>query len=62
MKKISKYVMPSIVVLILILDFLALDDITTGNQPNYWGEWDFLIASIFAFGLISYSKLGKSAK
>jgi hypothetical protein len=50
------------VFLVLLLDFAALDDITTGNQPSNWVEWDFLIASVFVFGLITYSKLVKSNK
>ena len=50
------------VFLVMLLDFAALDDITTGNEPNYWGEWDILFASAFFFGLIIYSRLDKSTK
>jgi hypothetical protein len=46
-----------LVVIILLLDFAALDDITTGNQPSNWEEWDFFLFSAVAFSLIAYSKL-----
>ncbi len=54
MKKASKYVPPTIIVLVLVLDFLALDDITTGNEPNYQGEWDFLLFSLIFFAIMIY--------
>ncbi len=50
------------ILLVLLLDLAALDDITTGNEPNYWGEWDVLIASVFVFGLMAYSRLGKPTR
>lgn len=30
-----------LIVIILLLDFAALDDITTGNEPTYLGEYLF---------------------
>ena len=43
MKKKAVYL---IVIAILLLDFAALDDITTGNEPNYIGEAWVLAISI----------------
>lgn len=37
---------------ILILDWLALDDITTGNQPTFFWEYAMLGASIVLLPLI----------
>ena len=34
------------VFVILALDWLALDDITTGHQPNFYAEWTFLLLSL----------------
>lgn len=61
-KKLVKNPLFYFVFLVMLLDFAALDDITTGNEPNYWGEWDILFASVFLFGLIAYSRLVKSEK
>ncbi|MFH1186889.1 MAG: hypothetical protein V1697_01800 [Candidatus Levyibacteriota bacterium] len=44
------------ILVIFILDWVALDDITTGNQPNFSGEYLFLALStpvlIFAIYLL----------
>lgn len=37
------------IVIILFLDWAALDDITTGNEPDYWGEYAILIGSVIIF-------------
>ncbi|MFC1501134.1 hypothetical protein ACFL58_01635 [Elusimicrobiota bacterium] len=56
----KKYLLWASLVIILILDWLALDDITTRNEPNYAGEWGILAASIviipFLVFLISKKK------
>ncbi|EKD95842.1 MAG: hypothetical protein ACD_24C00305G0001 [uncultured bacterium] len=38
-----------IVLILVILDFAALDDITTGNEPNYTLEFVILALSVFAY-------------
>ena len=35
--------------ILAILDFAALDDITTGNEPNYTLEFVILALSVFAY-------------
>ena len=35
-----------LILIVLVLDFTALDDITTGNEPDYFGEYVTLIISI----------------
>jgi len=32
-----------------MLDWAALDDITTGNEPNYFGEYGILLVSAAIF-------------
>lgn len=50
MKKIKKN-WPLIVTAgaLFLLDFAALDDITTGNEPNFYLEYAILIISVFVF-------------
>jgi len=38
--------------ILAILDFAALDDITTGNEPNYNVEYMILTISVFAYILM----------
>lgn len=56
MKKISLIFFAAI----LVLDFLALDDTTTGNEPNFFFEYATLIVSVplvfFLFSLIFKNK------
>lgn len=49
LKKIAK---TAAVLVLLALDWVALDDITTGNEPDYNGEYMMLAASILIFGLL----------
>ena len=35
----NKWMIRLIIVGLLLLDWAALDDITTGNEPNYIGEY-----------------------
>ncbi len=37
------------IIALLLLDWAALDDITTGNEPNYQGEYAILIGSVIIF-------------
>lgn len=51
MKKAGKIFL---ILILLLLDFAALDDITTGNEPTYLGEYLFLGFSVLVFGLLAY--------
>jgi len=42
----KKFTITLIIILILLLDFAALDDITTGNELNYTGEFLTLVFSL----------------
>ncbi|RJQ24453.1 hypothetical protein C4577_07780 [Candidatus Parcubacteria bacterium] len=48
--------------LVLLLDFAALDDITTGNEPSFTLEYSILIASIPILVFITYQLLHKKSK
>ena len=41
-----------VILTILLLDFAALDDITTGNEPNFYGEYLIIFASFVFFGYL----------
>ena len=43
-----------IAVIVLVLDWLALDDITTGNESNLFGEYAILAASVPALLFVGY--------
>jgi len=53
----KKWLVKLLVVGLLVLDFLALDDITTGNEPNYVGEWSILVVSVVVFGVLIWSRI-----
>lgn len=61
MKNIKITPLTLIVLLTLLLDFAALNDITTGTEPFKWEEWDFLLLSLIFFGLLIYSRSNKKA-
>ncbi|HLB61093.1 MAG TPA: hypothetical protein VJL83_05815 [Patescibacteria group bacterium] len=46
---------------LVLLDLAALDDITTGNEPDMTGEYAILIFSTFVFGILS-SRLVRKRK
>lgn len=53
----KKGLIKAIVIGLLVLDWLALDDITTGNEPNYYGEYGILLFSLVVFlGLIWWKR------
>lgn len=62
----KKAVVGLLIVIILLLDYAALDDITTGSEPDYIGEYLFLGSSVIVLGLIGYMyrvvKAGKDIK
>lgn len=41
----------------ILLDWAALDDITTGNEPNYWGEYAILLVSAAIFAYLLWRKI-----
>lgn len=45
------------IILLLMLDWAALDDITTGNEPDYFKEYAILFFSVAVFIFI-FSKRG----
>jgi hypothetical protein len=52
------------ILILLILDWAALDDITTGNEPDYSGEYFILAASALIFGslIVLHIKKWKKSK
>jgi len=57
--KLRKAIFFILLLAILGLDWAALDDITTGIESDYWQEWDILLFSGIAFGLLTYSRIAK---
>ena len=51
MKK-KKWITRLVIVGLLLLDYAALDDITTGNEPDYIGEYLMLGVSLVIFGYL----------
>lgn len=47
-----KFLSIILVAVLLILDWAALDDITTGHEPNYFGEYVALGVSLLFFLLL----------
>ena len=56
----SKKQLLFILILLVLLDFAALDDLTTGLEPNFVGEWVIVILSIPAFVYLFYNLFKKS--
>lgn len=46
-----------LVIVLLLLDFAALDDITTGNEPNLTLEYLILFVSFLVFGFLGFMVL-----
>ena len=42
------------IVVLLLLDWAALDDVTTGNEPNLTGEYLMIVVSIPLLSAIGY--------
>ena len=55
----KKVLVWGIVLSLLILDWAALDDITTCNEPNYFLEYAILFISLLIFGLVGLIALKK---
>lgn len=50
-KYMSKTKSIAIVITFLVLNFLALDDITTGSEPDYNLEWGFVVFSLIMLAI-----------
>jgi len=48
-----------VVLSLLAVDFAALDDITTGNEPSYFLEYAILIISLLIFGVLGFITIRK---
>jgi len=44
MKQLQKVIITIIVLVLLALDYAALDDITTGNEINFYLEYSILVS------------------
>jgi hypothetical protein len=55
----KKVVIWGVVIVLLIFDWLALDDITTGNQLNFYAEYAMLAISLLIFGFLGFAALNK---
>jgi hypothetical protein len=40
-------------VALLALSYLALDDITTGNEPSFWAEYAMVLVTLAWFGALA---------
>lgn len=48
----KRFLVAGLILVLLILDWAALDDITTGNEPDYLLEYIILLSSLFVFGIL----------
>lgn len=53
----KKFLIIGLVLILLVLDWAALDDITTGNEPDYFLEYATLVVSLLFFGFIGFKFL-----
>ena len=60
--KTTKMALSIIIVGLSVLSYLALDDITTGREPNYWLEWLFVGAGAIIIPLAIFGLLRKNNK
>lgn len=58
----KKIIMWIAVIALLVLDWLALDDITTGSEPDFYLEYAILIASFLFFAFVCYKNFYKKQK
>lgn len=48
----KKWIVGIIVIVLFVFDWAALDDITTGSEPNYVGEYAVLLVSVIIYMFI----------
>jgi len=61
MKNQKRLITVILIVVVLIIDFFALDDITTGNEPNYIGEYITIFLFFAVFGFLAGHSLSNFA-
>jgi hypothetical protein len=49
-----------VALLVLVLDWLALDDITTGREPGFALEWLMLAVSVPALAVLAWLARGRA--
>ena len=54
MSKIAPLVIGAAVMFVVLLDYAALDDITTGSQPHFYAEYAMLAVSVMFFAALSW--------
>lgn len=55
----KKILLAGIFIIFLLLDWAALDDITTGNESDFFLEYAILVVSLLVFGLAGFIVLKK---
>lgn len=58
----KKLLLLAAIFLLLILDYLALDDITTNPQPSYFWEYSMLIVSALTITVLAFFYLRSQLK
>lgn len=58
----KKYYTHLLLVILLLIEFAALDDITTGRENDFTGEWLTIIAVTTIYGWIIALRLKKVIK
>jgi len=54
---VKKILLIGVILFLIALDWAALDDITTGQEPNYAGEYAILIISVIIFVFLGILKI-----
>jgi len=49
---VRRFLLFALILILLVLDWAALDDITTGNEQNYFLEYAVLLISLLIFGIL----------
>ena len=51
-----------LMIVLIVLDFAAMDDIITGNQPSYIAEYLMLLVSVPLFSILGLMFVGKEGR
>ena len=55
MLKLARFLIGVPVLFVVLLDYAALDDITTGSQPHFYAEYAMLTVSVLFFVALSWA-------
>ena len=55
MSNLTRLMIGTAVLLVLLLDYTALDDITTGSQPHFHAEYAMLAVSLLFFAALAWA-------